>query len=122
MTPCLERLIVSNIRNLACIDLQLGPKFNVFIGQNGSGKTSVLEALHLLGLGRSFRTRSVSQLIRFGSVSCLVRGMLTEDQYDGSSGVWLAVEKGQDPAMTDADTIALLRDEIAELRADHPSS
>ncbi|WP_206616105.1 AAA family ATPase, partial [Escherichia coli] len=31
-------------------------RFNVFYGANGSGKTSILEAIHLLATGRSFRT------------------------------------------------------------------
>lgn len=38
---------------------------NLLLGDNGAGKTSILEAIHLLALGRSFRTRSLKQLIQF---------------------------------------------------------
>ena len=44
---------VRNLRNVAIADLG---RVNVFYGDNGSGKTSVLEAVHLLGMARSFRT------------------------------------------------------------------
>ena len=40
---------------------------NVFEGRNGAGKTSILEGMHLLGRGRSFRTARVSELQRKGS-------------------------------------------------------
>ncbi len=69
----LSRLILSNIRNLAETDLALVPKLNVFVGANGSGKTSLLEAIHVLGVGRSFRARSMQQVIAFGAQDCSVR-------------------------------------------------
>ena len=48
---------------------------NVFFGRNGSGKTSVLEAVHLLGMARSFRGNSVKSLITHGEVSCVAFGV-----------------------------------------------
>ncbi len=50
----------SNCRTVALHGLQ---PFNVFYGQNGSGKTSILEAIHLLATGRSFRTHIPKTLI-----------------------------------------------------------
>ena len=61
---CLRRLSWSCIRGL-----------NLITGDNGSGKTSLLEAIYLLGRGRSFRTRHTEQLIRHASAaSCWVHG------------------------------------------------
>lgn len=93
MSSRLCRITLSNIRNLKDEDLSLGSKFNVFVGANGSGKTSLLEAVHLLGLGRSFRATAVQQMISFGAKHCLVRGMLEADQQTEETNVWLAVEK-----------------------------
>jgi DNA replication and repair protein RecF len=39
---------------------------NVFLGNNGSGKTSLLEAIYILSIGRSCRTRSLKNVIQFG--------------------------------------------------------
>ncbi len=65
------------IENLRCIEsaaLQLSPQLNLISGPNGSGKTSILEAIFLLGRGRSFRTRSSEKLIRHGQPRLLVFG------------------------------------------------
>ncbi len=50
----IHRLRVDGIRNLTGIDISPGPGLNVFVGENGAGKTSVLESLHCLSRGRSF--------------------------------------------------------------------
>lgn len=57
------RLKLNNFRNLKSIELFLSPGINLFVGANGSGKTSLLEALHVLGTGRSFRTTRFDPLI-----------------------------------------------------------
>lgn len=70
----LNTLNILGLRNLKQIDLELHPEFNVFWGNNGSGKTSLLEAVHLLATGKSFRTPHTSQIITFGQNSCVVAG------------------------------------------------
>jgi DNA replication and repair protein RecF len=47
---------------------------NLLAGENGAGKTSILEAIYLLGRGRSFRTRNTEKLIRHGQNSLTVFG------------------------------------------------
>ena len=63
----LTRLIVRDVRNLEAIDWRPAEGLNVLVGPNGGGKTSLLEAIHLAAVGRSFRTRDAAQLIRRGS-------------------------------------------------------
>lgn len=53
-------------RRFNSVELSLRPGFNFLTGDNGSGKTSVLEALHLLAHGRSFRGRVRDGLIQQG--------------------------------------------------------
>lgn len=62
----LTELQLDDVRCLAHAELTLSPGLNLITGDNGAGKTSVLEALHLLGYGRSFRGRVRDGLIRFG--------------------------------------------------------
>ncbi|TNH14433.1 DNA replication and repair protein RecF, partial [Testudinibacter sp. TR-2022] len=56
----LSRLIINGFRNLQAVDFEPNPGFNFIVGNNGSGKTSLLEAVYYLGHGRSFKS-AVSQ-------------------------------------------------------------
>jgi DNA replication and repair protein RecF len=71
----LTRLQISNVRNLQAIKLDKLQRVNVFYGPNGSGKTSVLEAIHILGMARSFRGTSIKSLISHNQDSCTVYGL-----------------------------------------------
>ncbi|TDG15770.1 DNA replication/repair protein RecF [Seongchinamella unica] len=71
----LSRLQINQVRNLKGIRLDQFQRVNVFFGHNGSGKTSVLEAIHLLGMARSFRG-SIKSLVSHGEESCTVFGAL----------------------------------------------
>lgn len=72
----LARLIVSAVRNVRHADIVLAPGLNMLVGANGSGKSSVLEAIHLLSQGRSFRSGNVRGLISYGEKSAAVSGQL----------------------------------------------
>lgn len=73
----LQRLRVQGLRNLSQVSITPVPGVNVFFGRNGSGKTSLLEAIHVLGLGRSFRTRQTAPIVQQGSSQVLVYGRLS---------------------------------------------
>jgi DNA replication and repair protein RecF len=60
----LSRLQVTDFRCLQSVELHLDPHFSLISGANASGKTSLLEAIYVLGRGRSFRTRRLEHLIR----------------------------------------------------------
>jgi DNA replication and repair protein RecF len=70
----LRRLQVTDFRCLQSVSLDLDPLFTLISGPNASGKTSLLEAIYVLGRGRSFRTRRIEQLIRHGSERFVVFG------------------------------------------------
>ena len=63
----LIRLELRNLRNLVDVVLEPAAGLNLLVGRNGAGKTSVLEGLHLLAYGRSFRGRVRDGLVRTGS-------------------------------------------------------
>jgi DNA replication and repair protein RecF len=70
----LGQLSIQNLRCLRQAELELHPGRNLIIGANGSGKTSLLEAIFLLGRGRSFRTRNSERLITHGESRLVVFG------------------------------------------------
>jgi len=55
-----------NFRNLKDNNLKFHRKFNLFLGKNGQGKTSILEAIYFSATGKSFRTSKNSELIKHG--------------------------------------------------------
>jgi DNA replication and repair protein RecF len=72
----LAEFSVENVRCLKPARLVLHPGHNLIWGSNASGKTSLLEAVFLLGRGRSFRTRSSERLIHHGDPYLRVVGKL----------------------------------------------
>ncbi|HUN27638.1 MAG TPA: DNA replication/repair protein RecF [Steroidobacteraceae bacterium] len=82
----LALLRVENVRCLTHVELELSRERNLIYGPNGSGKTSLLEAIFLLGRGRSFRTRNTDRLIRIGQTQLTVFGRV-ESGLDTTIGI-----------------------------------
>ena len=88
----LTHLEVDNVRIIDQARLELSPQANLFQGPNGAGKTALLESIHLLAAGRSFRSGGAGPLIQQGSKQLRVRARL-------DSGMWLAIERGRDGSL-----------------------
>jgi DNA replication and repair protein RecF len=63
----IRRLTLHQIRRFNSVELSPQPGINLITGDNGAGKTSVLEALHVMAYGRSFRGRVRDGLVRQGA-------------------------------------------------------
>lgn len=81
----LIRLQTEHFRNLAPETVSFSPSFNLLYGANGSGKTSVLEAIAYLGLGRSFRVSRHQAVVSHGQSRFTVFGGLDRGA-DNESG------------------------------------
>ena len=84
----LTQLSVHQLRNLQAVHIQPG-QCNVFIGANGSGKTSLLESLYLLSRGKSFRHHQPKRYISHHAPHTTVYAKFA----NGSS---MAIQKAQD--------------------------
>jgi DNA replication and repair protein RecF len=82
----LIELTVDDLRCVERAELHLHPGHNLIWGGNGSGKTSLLESIFLLGRGRSFRTRNSERLIRHGRDRLVVFGRTGGGLGTGNSG------------------------------------
>lgn len=88
------QLLHLEVRDLRCVralTLEPSPGLNVILGANGSGKTSLLEALHVLGTGRSFRTSGLADLVAREGRDLSVFGRLREP---GGQELRIGVERG----------------------------
>lgn len=103
----LAELHVENLRCVESATLELSPKLNLIAGANGAGKTSILEAIFLLGRGRSFRTRNTERLIRHGQARLTVFGR-TADSPPRSAGVEVSVDAGTRARINGANAESLL--------------
>src|SRR5690554_3468156 len=70
----LVKLQTQNFRNLAPDPISFSPSFNLIYGANGSGKSSILEAIGYLGLGRSFRVTRHQAVVAHGQSKLTVFG------------------------------------------------
>jgi DNA replication and repair protein RecF len=73
-----EALALRNVRNIARADLVELPRFVVLSGDNGQGKTSVLEAVYLVCTTRSFRTAKLGEVVAHGAAVGSVRAVARE--------------------------------------------
>jgi len=67
-------------RNLDSLTFSPSSGVNTIVGPNGAGKSSVLEAIHTLSAGHSFRTRKARELISHNADSFTVSGLLQDRQ------------------------------------------
>lgn len=70
----LTALTLANFKNIASATLELSPKINCFLGDNGMGKSNLLDALYLLSYCRSFTGVTDTQLIKRGEDFAIVNG------------------------------------------------
>ncbi|MBR1668516.1 MAG: DNA replication and repair protein RecF [Bacteroidaceae bacterium] len=71
----LKRLTILNYRNIATAELAFSPKINCFVGQNGEGKTNVLDAIYFLSLTKSMANSIDSMNVRHGEEMMMVQGV-----------------------------------------------
>ena len=76
----IRSLKVTNFRNYDRFNITLGSKMNIFIGNNASGKTNILEAIAILGLTKSFRNGLDSDVIKFGKKKSIIEGRVLNNK------------------------------------------
>ena len=71
----IKTLELADFRNYETEEIVFHEKINVLTGRNAQGKTNLVEAINLLSLGKSFRTRKEQELVRFGAGELRVKGV-----------------------------------------------
>jgi len=81
-TMILEKLSLINYKNITEATLELSPKINCFIGQNGVGKTNVLDAIYYLSFCHSANNPIDSQVIRHGEEFFMIEGLYRSEKLE----------------------------------------
>lgn len=109
----IKRLLINDFRNLQYVDITPSPSFNFICGPNGSGKTSLIEAIYYLALVRSFRTISYQYLIRQGLSCFQLYAEVQEDNKLLLTTIGLMRERGKNAVIKiNADVISRMLDLI----------
>jgi len=88
-----SKLSLINFKNYKQADLSLSPDINCFIGQNGAGKTNVLDAIHYLSMCKSYLNPIDSQNILFDESFFVIQSVWNRE--NNSDTVYCGVKKGQ---------------------------
>lgn len=75
-----KQLELNNYRNLDPVQLTFSKGLHFFIGSNAQGKTNLLESIYVVAIGKSHRTRSHKELIRFGQTMAKIRLLLKKGE------------------------------------------
>ncbi len=89
----LIRLEIEAVRNLSSVAIDCARGLNLFVGPNGAGKTAILEAVHLLARGRSFRSSLVEPIIQRDAEALLVRAQF-DDEHRGRLSAGVVRQRG----------------------------
>jgi DNA replication and repair protein RecF len=75
----ISNVFISKVRSLESMDCHFDAGINVICGPNGCGKTTILESIHLLAQGFSFRSRDLRELITWKQNELILRGEFEDE-------------------------------------------
>ena len=75
----IEKIEMINFRNHKNMVIDFSPGINIIWGENGSGKTSILEAVYIISNGKSFKTNKLTEAIKNGSTETTIRAHFESD-------------------------------------------
>jgi DNA replication and repair protein RecF len=80
----LKKLTLTNFKNYELEELEFSPKINCFVGNNGVGKTNILDAIHYLSLTKSFFNSVDGISIKHGEEYFIIQGVFSRGEEEDS--------------------------------------
>mgnify|MGYP000113614235 CR=1 FL=1 len=84
----LTRIRLAHFRNFKELDIEFTGGLNAIVGPNAIGKTTLLEAIHFLSIGRSFRTGKLQEVIKKGESNFSIQAFFTKDGVDQTLSIF----------------------------------
>lgn len=110
----LKSLKINGFRNLSYLELFPDKGINIFYGNNGSGKTNILEAVFMLCLGRSHRGVPDLVMIKEGEETLLLEGDVSHDNFTNKVGIG---SQGRGRKKITIDRITVKQSELFDLHS-----
>lgn len=85
----IKKINLTNFRNYEEQEIELEKGINIFYGDNAQGKTNIIEAIFLCGMGKSFRSKKDKELIQFDKLSTTVK--IDYEKKDRSGNIKAAI-------------------------------
>ena len=104
----LTSLDVSAVRNLSSVSIEPGPGVNLFYGENGAGKTSLLESIAILSTGRSFRAGKIATVISTDLEHLIVGATVEDAVQNNRSRIGIQRAKNETNARIDGENVKRL--------------
>ena len=89
----IKKIKIYNFRNYKNEEINLEKNINIFYGKNAQGKTNIIEAIYLCGLGKSFRTNKDKEMIKLNENNSFVEVEYEKSDRDGKIKIELKNKK-----------------------------
>ena len=76
----IKKLFIDNFKSYSKLEIPFGEKGNYIYGENACGKTTILEAIYYLSLGKTFLKENNQQLVKYGEKECRISLVYEEDK------------------------------------------
>ena len=109
----ISSLKLVNFRNYLHVNLNFSDNLNIFYGNNGVGKTNLVESIYALSLTKSFRTNNDKNLIKKDELSTKIEGVVvsnTENKYQ------VILNKEGKKVKIDNDLVSKISDYISNIK------
>ena len=111
----LKELTLRSFRNYDESVFDFSDKINVLYGNNGFGKTNILEAIYMLGNGISFRTRLDREIVKYKNDNYFIRGIFREDNLSYDTNIEIVYQKKSKKVFMDKKEISSRKDLIGKI-------
>lgn len=78
----LKKIYLKNFRNYDLLNIEFNKRINIIYGNNAQGKTNLLESIYYLATTKSHRLNNDSEIIKFGSNVCKIKGVINNRKID----------------------------------------
>ncbi len=89
----IKNIKIKNFRNYNKEEINLEKNINIFYGENAQGKTNIIEAIFLCSLGKSFRAKKDSEMIKLNEENSIVEIEFEKSDRDGKIKIDLGNKK-----------------------------
>ena len=89
----INKVTLENFRNYDKQEIEFCDNINIIYGDNAEGKTNIIESIFLCSIGKSFRTKKDSDLIKFDRTKC--KASVNFEKIDRSGTITCQIEKNK---------------------------